>query len=134
MDLVSNPITPIYAALIALLFVALSVRTLRLRHRFSVAVGTGGERELERAIRAHANCAEYVPIALLLVYFLEATTDLSVWIHVLGASLLIGRLVHAYGISQVRENFAFRIFGMATTFTVIVGAAAALLIAPLLSG
>ncbi len=54
MDFSSTPITPIYAALIALMFVALSVRTLRLRHRFAVAVGTGGERELERAIRAHA--------------------------------------------------------------------------------
>ena len=54
MDLSATPVAPIYAALIALLFVALSVRTLRLRHRFAVAVGTGGERELERAIRAHA--------------------------------------------------------------------------------
>ncbi len=128
MDLSSTPITPIYAALIAFLFVGLSVRTLRLRHRFKVAVGTGDERELERAMRAHANCAEYVPIALLLVFFLEATTDLVVWIHVLGATLLIGRMVHAWGISQVRENFAFRIFGMAATFTVIISAAAGLLV------
>ena len=134
MELSSNMITPVYAALIALLFVALSVRALRLRHRFSVAVGSGGEPELERAIRAHANCAEYVPIALLLVFFLEVTTELAVWIHLLGARLLLGRLVHAYGISQVRENFAFRILGMAMTFTVIVGAAAALLVDTLFNG
>ena len=127
MNLSSNLITPIYAALIALLFVGLSVRTLRLRHRYKVAVGTGDERVLERAMRAHANCAEYVPIALLLVFFLEITTDLALWIHAAGASLLIGRLVHAYGISQVRENFVFRIFGMAVTFTVIISAAMALL-------
>ena len=132
MEIGSISITPINTALIAFLFVGLSVRTLRLRHRFKVAVGTGNERELERAMRAHANCAEYVPIALLLVFFLEATTDLVVWIHVLGAGLLIGRVVHAYGISQVRENFAFRIFGMACTFTVIVGAAAALLVGALI--
>ena len=127
MDFSSTPITPIYAALIALLFVGLSVRTLRLRHRFKVAVGTGDERVLERAMRAHANCAEYVPIALLLLFFLEATTDRALWIHALGASLLLGRVVHAYGISQVRENFTFRIFGMAVTFTVIISAALALL-------
>lgn len=128
MDISQTPVTPIYAALVAFLFVGLSARTLRLRHRFKVAVGTGDERTLERAMRAHANCAEYVPIALLLIFFLEATTELAVWIHVLGASLLIGRMVHAYGISQVRENFAYRIFGMAATFTVIVGAASALLV------
>lgn len=123
----SAMITSVYAALLALLFVSLSVRTLRMRHRFSVAVGSGGERKLERAIRAHANCAEYMPIALLLIFFLESATGPSVWIHTLGATLLLGRLVHAWGISQERENFAFRIFGMAATFTVIICSAAALL-------
>lgn len=134
MDVSSNLVTPIYASLIALLFVALSVRTLRLRRRFAVAVGPGGEPELERAIRAHGNFAEYVPIALLLIYFLEIGSEQTLWIHVLGASLLIGRMVHAYGISRVRENLAFRVFGMAITFTVIVGAAVALLVRAVLSG
>ncbi len=134
MDLSANLITPIYASLIALLFVALSVRTLRLRRRFSVAVGPGGEPELERAIRAHGNFAEYVPIALLLIYFLEVSSELTLWIHVLGAALLTGRLIHAYGISQVRENLLFRVVGMATTFTVIVGTAAALLVRTVMAG
>ncbi len=120
-------VTPIYAALIALVFVFLSVRTLRLRHRFSVGIGTGGEPMLARAARAHANFAEYVPIALLLIYFLEISIGTTIWIHLFAASLLIGRLVHAYGISQVEENYKFRIVGMAVTFTVIIAAAFVLL-------
>ena len=40
-------------------------------------------------------------------------------IHFLGASLLGGRISHAFGVSQDKENFKFRISGMAITFTVI---------------
>ena len=36
------PVTSFYAALLALLFVALSVRTLRLRRRLRIAIGDAG--------------------------------------------------------------------------------------------
>lgn len=42
-------ITPIYTVLIALVFVFLSVRTLRLRHRFSVGNATGSQPMLATA-------------------------------------------------------------------------------------
>ena len=44
-------------------------------------------------------------------------------LHVLGLSLLAGRLAHAWGISQPAENFRYRVFGMAATFAALVGAA-----------
>ena len=121
-------VTPFYAALIALLFVALSIRTLRLRHRFKVAIGPGEEPMLERAMRVHANFAEYVPIALLLVLFVELTTRNEILVHALGVLLIAGRSLHAYGVSQVRENFRYRVSGMALTFTVIITAAVTLLV------
>lgn len=58
---------PIYAALLSLLFVALSIRTLRLRRRLSVSLGDDGHSAMVRAIRAHGNFAEYVPLGLLLI-------------------------------------------------------------------
>ncbi|MEM7432228.1 MAG: MAPEG family protein [Pseudomonadota bacterium] len=122
-------ITPLYAAIIALLFVALSVRTLRLRHRFRVAIGSGDNRVLERAARAHANFAEYVPLALVLIFFLEIQTGNTLLVHILCAALVIGRLSHAYGVSQTKENFRFRVFGMAMTFTVILSSAGRLILA-----
>ncbi len=73
-------ITPAYAAIFAFIFVALSVRTLRLRRQLRVAIGYGNEPKLERAARAHANFAEYVPISILLIYFLEIHTVSSIWI------------------------------------------------------
>ncbi|MEM1262492.1 MAG: MAPEG family protein [Pseudomonadota bacterium] len=112
-------ITPAYAALFALLFFTLSVRTIIMRRRFGVALGHGDQTLVERAARAHANFAEYVPFALLLVFFLEARLESSIVIHGLCLLLLVGRLLHAYGVSQPKENYSFRVTGMSMTFTVL---------------
>ncbi len=116
---------PIYAALLAALFVYLSIRVIRVRRRVQVAIGAGGQAELERAMRVHANFAEYVPIALIMVFFTESLYGSGWWIHALGAALLIGRVLHAWGVSQGRENFRFRVTGMSLTFTVILASATA---------
>ena len=92
-----------------------------------MAIGPGGEPVLLKAVRAHGNFAEYVPIALLLMIFTELRTDGTLLIHVLGALLLVGRLTHAYGISQLKENYRFRVAGMALTFTVIIACSPRLL-------
>jgi uncharacterized membrane protein YecN with MAPEG domain len=44
-------------------------------------------------------------------------------IHALGLALLAGRLSHAWGMSQAREVFGFRVGGMVATFSVILLAA-----------
>ncbi len=62
-------ILPVYAALLALLFVLLSIRTIRTRHSRKVALGHGDDPAMLRAMRVHANFAEYVPLALLLISF-----------------------------------------------------------------
>ena len=123
------PATSLYAALFGLVLVVLSVRTLRLRHKLKVGIGPGNDPSLERAMRVHANFCEYVPIALILIYLVELALGMGLWVHALGGTLLVGRLLHAYGVSQVREDYRFRVTGMAMTFTVIIGASSALLIA-----
>jgi len=122
-------ITSLYAALLGLLFVGLSVRTLRLRRRLRIAVGDAGNAEMLRAMRVHSNFAEYVPLALLLIYLGEAQGAHRMLVHALGLALLVGRSVHAYGLSQAKEDYRYRVTGMALTFTVIVTASAALLLA-----
>ena len=121
-------ITPFYAAFIALIFVVLSVRTLLLRRRLGIAIGTGSDLKLTRAMRVHSNFAEYVPIALILVYFLEVVTDTALWIHVLCVSLIVGRLLHAYGVSHVEENYRFRVTGMILTLGCIISASTRLIV------
>ena len=118
-----------YAALLGLLFVALSVRTLRLRRSLRIAVGDAGNPSMLRAMRVHANFAEYIPFALLLTYLCETQAAPALLVHGLGLALLAGRLSHAYGVSQLNENYRFRVVGMVLTFTPIIVASAYLLFA-----
>jgi len=120
---------PRYASILALLFVALSVRTLRLRHSLKIGIGDAGNTRMLRAMRVHSNFAEYVPLSLILLYFIEVQGAWPILVHALGLCLMIGRLSHAYGVSQERENYNFRIAGMALTFTVLVSSALYLLFA-----
>ena len=116
-------ITALYAGLLAPLFILLSARVIGARRNAKVGVGDGGNAALLGRMRVHANFAEYVPFALLLMALAE---NLGVWtwlIHVMGSTLLAGRLSHAYGVSQQPEVFKFRVFGIAATLTVIGSAA-----------
>ncbi len=116
-------VVPIYAGLLAILYCALAVRTIRLRRIHKVALGYGKSSELEKAMRVHGNFAEHVPLALILLTFLELQ-ETSRWLLHAGCILLVlGRLSHAYGVSQLNEDYRFRIAGMAQTLTVVVVAA-----------
>lgn len=119
--------TPLYAAILALLFVALGFRATLIRHASGIPFGDGGNPELARASRAHANFAEYVPLALILLYFLEQRIATGVSFHVLGCALISGRLLHAYGVSQSDEDLRFRVAGLVITLATIVSAAARIL-------
>jgi uncharacterized membrane protein YecN with MAPEG domain len=121
-------ILPIYAALLAVLFAYLSFRTIRARRRLGIGLGHAESPVMLRAMRVHANFAEYVPFALLLIFLVESSGANPLVVHALGVALLVARLSHAYGVSQQKENFRFRVFGMATTLTVLLLGAIYLLI------
>lgn len=116
-------ILPIYAALLALLFVYLSIQTIRTRRKLGIALGHADNPQMLRVMRVHANFAEYVPFALLLIFLVETLAAPPLLIHALGSTLLLGRLSHALGVSQPREKFLLRVSGMALTFTVIISCA-----------
>lgn len=121
-------ITPVYAALLGLLFVYLSARTILLRRKLKIAVGDAGNRDMLRAMRVHANFAEYTPLALLLIFMLELQNGYGLLVHALSVVLISGRIFHANGVSQSNENFRYRVFGMMLTFTSLTGAALSILL------
>jgi uncharacterized membrane protein YecN with MAPEG domain len=121
-------VVPGYAAIFALIYVFLAVRVTRLRQRHKVGIGSGGRADLERTARVHANFGEYVPLALLLLAFMEMQRQ-SIWlIHALTLLLLAGRIVHAYGVSQQNEDLRMRGVGIMATWIVLIVAALALLL------
>jgi uncharacterized membrane protein YecN with MAPEG domain len=120
-------IVPAYAAALALIYIVLALRVIRSRQTARVAIGTGGNAPLARATRVHGNFAEYVPLALLLLAFVEMQGGAAWWVHALCLALVAARLVHAYGVSQEAENFQLRTVGMATTFFVLAASSLTLL-------
>ena len=112
-------IIPLYAGVLAILFIYLSVRVIRIRRRERIALGDKGNVHLRRAMAVQANFAEYAPLALLLGGFVEMQGFSSVLVHTIGLILVAGRFVHAYGVSQEDENYRFRVIGMSLTFLAI---------------
>jgi uncharacterized protein len=124
-------IVPVYAAVLAFIYIVLSAQVIQARRSAKVAIGTRGDVRLERKMRVHANFAEYVPFALLLATFMELEGRPGWLLHLLCLGLVAGRIVHAYGVSQEHENFRLRMAGMATTFTVLSVMALSLLAQPI---
>jgi len=113
--------TSIYAALLALLIAKLSLAVIKLRRKNRVSVGDGGYEELQLAIRTHANAVEYIPIALMLLLTLELNGAPKILIHILGVTLLVGRILHAMGLSS--KDLRKRVLGMRITIYLLIGLA-----------
>jgi uncharacterized membrane protein YecN with MAPEG domain len=121
-------ITPFFAGLLTLFYIALSVRVIGVRKSERIGLGDGGHGGLQRRMRAHGNFAEYAPLALVLMLLLELTGTTPWLLWPLGLALLSGRVLHAYSVSQEPEPLKFRVAGMGLTFTVLVAAALILLL------
>jgi uncharacterized membrane protein YecN with MAPEG domain len=117
------PVTAFYAALLAALFILLSVRVIAQRREARVEIGPGESKELLRRMRVHANFAEYVPFALVLLALAESLKAPTPLLHLSGLVLVAGRFVHAYGLSQNPHNLRMRFWGMTLTFAAIAIAA-----------
>ncbi len=121
----SLAVTPIYAAVLAVVFVALSLRVIFMRQRAKISLGDGGDRRLLRRQRVQGNFAEYAPFALLMLALAESLQTPGWALHSIGLTLLTGRCAHAYGVSREKEDFRFRVAGMILTFAATLVAAAA---------
>ncbi len=112
-------VTPLYAGLLALLFLVLSIRVTQRRGREKIFLGDGGHPRLARVIRGQANFTEYVPLALLLMAMLELSHYSIYVLHALGIALLVARLLHAYALSFTDQFLFGRVAGASLTFLVL---------------
>lgn len=119
-------VTSFYAGLMALWIMGLGFEVSRRRRRHDVSYGDGGVPELVQAIRAHANACEYIPIALIVMALSEGMGAPPLLLHVAGAMLVVGRVMHgAYFLAGARR-FNLRFFGMMLTGVMIGGLGLAL--------
>ncbi|NNG05285.1 MAG: hypothetical protein HKM95_14470 [Inquilinus sp.] len=114
------PITAVLASLLALLLMVLSFRVIGQRRRAKVALGDGGDVGLQRAIRGQANCAEYVPVGILLTLVAELQGLNPILLAVLAAVFLAGRAMHGYAFAFTEGSPVLRVGGMQLTVAPIV--------------
>ena len=112
-------ISVIYAVLSAALIIYLSFEVIKTRRKLQISVGDGNNEDLQTVQGAQSNAIEYLPIALLLLFYLEYN-GASIWlIHLIGITLVTGRIVHARGL--LKKNMKRRVLGMQITIYVLIG-------------
>lgn len=112
-------VTALYAGLVGLLLLTLSWQVVRNRLRSRVSLGSGTDPDLERAIRAQANLAEYAPVTLVLMAVLESSAAAPGLLHVCGGVFLISRILHAIGMANPASPLNGRRLGIAGTWLVL---------------
>ena len=116
----SVPITAVLASLLAALFLALSMRVVKLRRANKISLGHGGIPELERAIRGQANFCEYAPFFMVLTLIAELQGVHAVLLGVVALAFLVGRVMHGYCFAYTDGRMVLRVRGMQLTATAIV--------------
>jgi hypothetical protein len=113
-------ITLLYAGLCTLLVMFLALRVVQWRLRHRIGIGDGGNDELHRRVRVHANAVENLPLALILLAGLELNGLPDPIVHGLGASLLVARLAHAWGLGRSSGTSPGRFFGTLVTWLLMI--------------
>ena len=109
----------LYTGLFILLFIVLKGLVGRVRMSEKIMFGDGANERLQRAQRTQGNAVEDVPVTLIGLLGLGALAA-PVWlIHALGALFLLGRVLHAVGLSGSSGGSPGRMWGTLLTLLVM---------------
>lgn len=103
-----------YFAALGIITILHAIRVIRLRIKHKVRLGDGGVPELLVAIRVFGNHAEYAPMGLVLLLALEFITAPIWFLHIVGTTLVLGRILHATALPKAKHSL--RVAGMVLTF------------------
>lgn len=116
----TTPVTAFYGGLLGITFIYLSILIIRKRRAEKISLGDGGDHHFLGVIRAHGNFAEYVPLTLVLMLIAEINHANTLLLHAVGGGLLVGRIIHAYGLRHHSGASWQRVFGMLLTFAALI--------------
>ncbi|MFY9288989.1 MAG: MAPEG family protein [Alphaproteobacteria bacterium] len=110
--------TLIYAGVLGLLLVILSFNVMQNWVRVT-GEGQQTDRDMRRAERVLSSFVEYVPMTLILLAMIELKGTPPLILHILGGSLVLARILHAYGSNDVAGSGALRFLGSQLTFLIL---------------
>ena len=117
------PVTTVYAAIPALILMALAINVTLHRRKLRVGLGDGSNPVMLRMMRIHGNAAEYIPIAVLLMLVYELDGGAHTILHLCGCALILGRVLHAAGLWGSDGQNAGRAIGQSVTWLTILALA-----------
>lgn len=112
-------ITGLYAGILALIYIILSFNVIMKRREFKIGMGDGDNKILKKAIRAHGNFAEFIPMILIMMILVEYTLANALMMHIIGISLIIARILQAKGLLKTEIASFERVAGTLMTFTIM---------------
>ena len=108
-------ITSFYVGILGLLFIAITMDTIRARQKNQISLGYGENNEIIAIVSAHSNFVAYFFVVMLMLYLCEVSGVYSnIIIHIFGAAFTIGRYLH-YKAFRGKMNFKLRKLGMYLT-------------------
>lgn len=114
-------ITIVYAGIIAILISLLGAYTMIQRAKSDISWGFGDNFTLQKAIRSHGNIAEYAPIFIIIIAFLEANACPDIWLNGLGITFVFGRFVSA-AYFLIKQLFTLRVIAFwCTNLPILIG-------------
>jgi uncharacterized membrane protein YecN with MAPEG domain len=129
--------TRFFAAVLGVEYLILSKNVINARVANQISMGDGGNALLATRIRAHGNFSEYAPFGLLLLALVDAqskTVRDNYITYSIGASLTVGRILHAVALSfsdsdpaTLSTHKQLRVSGMVLTFASILASCGVLL-------
>jgi hypothetical protein len=117
----------LWAGLHLILLLVLSVRVVQLRRHHGVALGDADIAQLTQAVRAFGNATEYIPAGLIAIVVLAMVSPQPIVVHAVGLTLLVGRVVHAIGLSRTGSASLPRAAGVLITWLAYILGAVALI-------
>ncbi|MFP3976972.1 MULTISPECIES: MAPEG family protein [Marinobacter] len=122
------PVTGVFAAVLGILMLVLSGYVVKFRLKYKKGIGVTDDADFQAAVRAHGNLVEYAPIGLIMLGIAEMNGVASGLIYWTGMALVVGRLLHAWGmINGHGEEHKARALGMVLTWLSMLVAAILLL-------
>ena len=125
--MISVAITAQIAVALGLMHIIFTMRVGGYRLKNEISLGDGGDKQLLKRIRAHANFTETVPIALILILLNELNAASTAILYALAGTLIVARLMHYVSIA-FKTPLLVRVVGMTATLLVIAGSSILLLI------
>lgn len=123
----SIEIVGFYVGLNLLINLVLAYRVSGARVKTKIMTGTGEDEGLYNASRAHITNVEYTPIILIGLVMLHLLSGSIYVIHLAGALLTIGRILHAIGVSKTGQSSPPRLVGTLLTWIALLVAGLACL-------